>query len=361
VFSRARDLLDGGATVNERKTVLYGLWSVHYVRAEHAEAREVAEQCAALAALHGDSDARVLAAMLMGSSLLAMGEFIEGRCQLQQTQELSAGDKDDTAETRFTQNNGIAALAYLAWVLWPLGYPKQAITAARQAVLRARERGHVPLTAFCLYIQAFLCNAFDAGDDAAEALALAAIDYCVEHRVIAYEHWARFCQGIALQRRGSGREAISMMREAMAAAENLDAEFLRPLHLGHLAAAEASVGRVEIALDLLEQAVQIAAQRRELFFMSELHRLRGEMLIAAGQQSDGEAELQRALEDAHRDQARLWELRAATSLARHWLDRDRNTEAAELLTPIYSWFGEGFGTGDLIAAKALLNEAGIAI
>jgi tetratricopeptide (TPR) repeat protein len=297
----------------------------------------------------------------MGSSLLAMGEFIEGRCQLQQTQELSAGDKDDTAETRFTQNNGIAALAYLAWVLWPLGYPKQAITAARQAVLRARERGHVPLTAFCLYIQAFLCNAFDAGDDAAEALALAAIDYCVEHRVIAYEHWARFCQGIALQRRGSGREAISMMREAMAAAENLDAEFLRPLHLGHLAAAEASVGRVEIALDLLEQAVQIAAQRRELFFMSELHRLRGEMLIAAGQQSDGEAELQRALEDAHRDQARLWELRAATSLARHWLDRDRNTEAAELLTPIYSWFGEGFGTGDLIAAKALLNEAGIAI
>ncbi len=94
VFVRARELLGGGATVNEQKTVLYGLWSVHYVRAEHVAARGVAQQCLALAAEHQDTDVPALANMLMGCSLLAMGAFNDGRQHLEQTQKLAAsGDR----------------------------------------------------------------------------------------------------------------------------------------------------------------------------------------------------------------------------------------------------------------------------
>jgi class 3 adenylate cyclase/tetratricopeptide (TPR) repeat protein len=356
VFSRARDLLDDGATVNERKTILYALWSVHYVRAEHAEAREVAQQCAALAAQHRDGEVSVLAAMLKGCSSLAMGEFTESRHYLSQTQELSIRDREGSAEARFTQNNGIAALSYLAWALWPLGYPDQAAAAARQAVRRARERGHVPLTAFCLYVDSFLGNAFGATDEASATQADEAVAYCAKHRVTAYEHWARFCQGIALQRRGDGREAIAVMRQSMTAAEKLNAEFLRPLHLGHLAAAEASVGQVGTAFDLLDQALQIAAQRQELFFAAELHRLRGETLLMSGQAQEGEAELERALQMARRQQARLWELRAATSLAQFRRQQGPGAASGELLAPIYGWFTEGLDTADLKNAKALLDE-----
>jgi predicted ATPase len=50
----------------------------------------------------------------------------------------------------------------------------------------------------------------------------------------------------------------------------------------------------------------------------------------------------------------MWELRAATSLARLWRDQDRRTRAYELLAPVYGWCTEGFDTADLKEAKALL-------
>jgi predicted ATPase len=54
--------------------------------------------------------------------------------------------------------------------------------------------------------------------------------------------------------------------------------------------------------------------------------------------------------------AKMWQLRAATSLARLWCNQDRRDEARDLLAPIYGWFTEGFDTPDLKDAKALLDE-----
>jgi predicted ATPase len=59
---------------------------------------------------------------------------------------------------------------------------------------------------------------------------------------------------------------------------------------------------------------------------------------------------------AQQQQARWWELRAATSLAKHWRAEGRYVEANFLLQPVYSWFTEGFDTPDLQYAQALLNE-----
>jgi predicted ATPase len=54
--------------------------------------------------------------------------------------------------------------------------------------------------------------------------------------------------------------------------------------------------------------------------------------------------------------AKLWELRAATSLARLWRDQGKRDEARDLLAPVYGWFTEGFDMPDLNEAKALLDE-----
>ena len=59
---------------------------------------------------------------------------------------------------------------------------------------------------------------------------------------------------------------------------------------------------------------------------------------------------------AREQEAKLWELRAAVSLARLRRDQDRRTEARDLLAPVYGWFTEGFDTRDLKEAKALLEE-----
>ena len=69
-----------------------------------------------------------------------------------------------------------------------------------------------------------------------------------------------------------------------------------------------------------------------------------------------EAHFERAVAIAREQQAKSWELRAATSLARLWRDQGKPDEARDLLAPIYGWFTEGFDTLDLKQAKALLDE-----
>ncbi len=59
---------------------------------------------------------------------------------------------------------------------------------------------------------------------------------------------------------------------------------------------------------------------------------------------------------ARRQQAKSWELRAATSLARLWQQQDKRQDAYDLLAPVYGWFTEGFDTADLQEAKLLLDE-----
>lgn len=91
---------------------------------------------------------------------------------------------------------------------------------------------------------------------------------------------------------------------------------------------------------------------------AELHRLKGELLLAQSSDYQAAAEtcFRQALDIAQRQQARSWELRAATSLARLRQGQDKPQEAYDLLAPIYKWFTEGFDTADLQDAKALLDD-----
>jgi predicted ATPase len=97
-------------------------------------------------------------------------------------------------------------------------------------------------------------------------------------------------------------------------------------------------------------------RRRE----AEVHRLRGElsMLLPAPHAGTAEACFHRARAVAREQEAKMWELRAATSLARLWRDEGKHAKALDLLAPVYGWFTEGFDTADLEEAKALLDELG---
>jgi predicted ATPase len=91
---------------------------------------------------------------------------------------------------------------------------------------------------------------------------------------------------------------------------------------------------------------------------ARLHHLKGELLLATDPANSAEAEalFRRALDIARAQEAKSLELRAATSLARLWQRQRKRAEARALLAPVYAWFTEGFDTGDLVEAKALLDE-----
>ena len=109
----------------------------------------------------------------------------------------------------------------------------------------------------------------------------------------------------------------------------------------------------------IAEALDHVAQTGIVYYEAELHRLHGELLrlrLAASDKRQAEMGFRRALEIARQQQARAWELRAATSLARLWGEQGRRAEARDLLAPVYGWFTEGFDTADLRDAKSLLDE-----
>jgi predicted ATPase len=112
------------------------------------------------------------------------------------------------------------------------------------------------------------------------------------------------------------------------------------------------------ASDLLERALDVCERASERFFEAELHRQRGEWLLAHrhSERAEAEACFQRALEIARKQRARVWELRAAASLSRVWQRQGKRAQAHDLLSPVYGSFTEGLDTPDLRDAQVLLGE-----
>jgi predicted ATPase len=115
-------------------------------------------------------------------------------------------------------------------------------------------------------------------------------------------------------------------------------------------------GRWQAALDHFAEAQRLAEETGDRWFLAETLRLRGDVLLATGDLSGAEASYREAIAIAQQQGAKLWELRAATSLVRLWRDQGKRSEAHDLLSLAYGWFTEGFGTLVLKEARALLEE-----
>jgi class 3 adenylate cyclase/tetratricopeptide (TPR) repeat protein len=358
VFQHARDLLGDGGTLKEQMTILWGTCLAHSMRAEHTAALEVARQCLTLAADHEHPGVSALANRFMGQTLYFMGALVDARAHLERTLALCATNPETIATyRRFGVDDQVNSLSFLASTLLLLGYPEQSAAAAEKAETRARAIGLAFTTALALSHIAFLGTI---GGDPRRALANAdeAIAISVENEFTTTDQRARFIRGSLLAQASDPQLGIELMRSAMAAVEGNSERNRRTFYLCHIAWAHASLGQPEVGLGLLDEAVQTAEATSEKFFEAELYRLRGRILLSLGKKGGAEAELQRALTIARQQQARWWELRAATDLARHWHDEGRYAEANSLLQPIYAWFVEGFDTPDLKDAKALLDKLG---
>jgi class 3 adenylate cyclase/tetratricopeptide (TPR) repeat protein len=354
VYSRARELLNDSATIREQISVLYGLWIAHFTRWDTAT-HQLAQEIIAVSERRHDIEAKTLGNALMGNTHWGTGEFVAARSHLELSLNICDSGEKDSANSRTSHNHSVAVLSFLGVTLWPLGFLEQAADAAERALDRARRTGHVPLTAMALHNEAFLVASFGIdqhliGIDPAEAE-----KYCHDHGVAAYEPWARFWQGVIVAR-DNPRNGIARMREAMEAAEKIGANLFRSVQLGHLGTAYASLGQPETGIALLDRAIRIAKATRAGYFLAELHRFRGDLLGELGRDGEAEAELQRSLMVSREQRARLWELRAATSLAGRWLDKGRGAEARDLLAPVYRWFTEGHDTADLNTARLLLDD-----
>jgi predicted ATPase len=115
-------------------------------------------------------------------------------------------------------------------------------------------------------------------------------------------------------------------------------------------------GEHRAALSAAREGLSICEKTGHRQWEAELQRLEGIALRGLNRLEDAQNALAKALRISRNQQARAFELRAATSLARLWGDQGKRDEARELLTLVYGWFTEGFDTRDLKEAKTLLEQ-----
>jgi predicted ATPase len=194
--------------------------------------------------------------------------------------------------------------------------------------------------------------------DPHDALPLAdEIVACGEHDgVQLYPAWARFYRGVVAAQGADPRPGIALMRQVRQALHENKVGLFAPIHLYHLAAAHRRCGEYDIACGLLEEGFRTIETTGERMFEAEPYRLLGELQLEVGRVESGEVALTTALAVARRQHARLWELRAAVALARHWGENGNRAAARDVLAPVYGWFSEGLDTNDLQRARLLLER-----
>jgi predicted ATPase len=163
--------------------------------------------------------------------------------------------------------------------------------------------------------------------------------------------------GWALAMQGQRESGIAEMRQGLAANLAMGDKLFQLYFLGLLAEVYGAGGHPEEGLHALTKALAVLDTTEVRIYAAELYRLKGALLLqqAVPDAVQAEACFHQALALARRQQARSWELRAATSLARLWQSQGKCQDAYDLLALVYGWFTEGFDTADLQDAKALLE------
>jgi predicted ATPase len=156
---------------------------------------------------------------------------------------------------------------------------------------------------------------------------------------------------------GDLESGIERMRHHLLELRAIGSEVLGDYCPALIATALGRMGRFDEGLRTIDEAFPFIERSGQRFHEAEVHRLKGELLLAqdASNASQAEQSFRTAIEIARKQSAKSWELRATTSLARLLARQGKRDEARAMLAEIYNWFTEGLDTADLKDAKAVLD------
>ncbi|MBV8652009.1 MAG: adenylate cyclase, partial [Alphaproteobacteria bacterium] len=330
-YARVRVLCERTGDTEALFPVLYGQFSHHLSRGEADAAHSLALETLCLT--EGSRDPALLAMghCMLAMSLFSRGELTPARTHLETA--LSIDQPDSHSHTFLAPRHNFAiASMWLGLTLLLLGYPEQASRRIGSGIQAARNLSNPHTVAHAL---ALACRYHSVRGDiaalhgAAEELARVAI----EHEFPFYVAAATIYRGWVLSARGDERQGTAVLREGMTAFVDLGASALRPYVWGKIAVLAAAEGSLRDGLDLLDNGLAQVNETGQRWCEAELYRQKGELLARAPDAAAAEASLRESLTVARRQEARLWELRAAGSLGRLWLDQGRSSDARALLTP----------------------------
>ena len=357
-WTRALELAESLGDVAFQLSALWGLSFYRSISGEHRTELALAQRFCDLAARGIDpADLRV-GERMMGTSLHYLGEQVNARHYIERMLARSTPVIDRVRLWRFQFDQVSAARCIFSHVLWLQGFPEQAVRTSHSSVDGARASDHA-LSVCNALAQAASPIALFVGDlAAAEHWVAMLIEHSERHALAVWQIWGRCLKGVLLIQRGEVGAGLTLLRTALDELRGTGYVLRYTRFLGVFAEALGSVGQVAEGLITIAEALARSDRGEGRWNMSELLRVKGELLLLEGARNAtaaAEDHFRQALGWARRQGALSWELRAATSLARLLTDQARNGEARELLSSVYHRFTEGFDTADVKAAKALLD------
>ncbi len=355
-YARAREL---SVALNRSRELLFALWGqyvYHACGADLDRARPLAAEIRDLGETSGDIPTRVMGYDACAYTCSSLGEFPAARKYVEKSLALY-----DPAHRAFyaelmPSDMLVVLLEHSTIPSACLGHLELASSRADMALTEARRIAHPHtlvdalawawMTGWCIGSELELLSQW-----ADELLAVS-----VEHELALYRVASFWARGWRLAASGHCEDGIQLLARGLAGLHDAGFMLQTPFWLTLLADACRMGGDWQAALGHLAEAHRFAEETGDRWALAEAVRLRGDVLLATGDLKAAEASYHEARAIAQQQSAKLWELRAATSLARLWRDQGKPAAARELLAPVYGWFTEGFDTLDLKEAKALLED-----
>lgn len=338
-------------------SVLMGLWRFYYARAELRTALELGEQCHLLAGGLEDSVFLHESHLAIGSTLFILGDYTAVRHHLEQG--LALYDREQSRARGFSIGNdpGVVCLTRLAWSLWMLGYPDQALARMDEALALAESLARPYSVGLALQFGAVL-HQFRREAQLVQAKAEATMELAEAQGFVYWLGGAKCMRGWARAVLGDVEAGTAELREGLSSWLEMGATLGQTHLFLRLAEAYHQGGQLQASLGVLDDTIRVVDDTEECHYESELYRFKGELLHQMSPfHPEAEPALMRALDLARQRRAKSLELRAAMSLCQYWRAQGKLTDAEQILTPVYNWFTEGFETPDLQQAKALLEAS----
>jgi predicted ATPase len=356
-YMRARQLCHHLEDPHQLFPVLRGLHGYYNNRAELQTAQVLGEQLLTLAQQVQEAAMLVAAHRALGITLLWLGTVASAHTHFAQGIALYDPQQHRPSAFLHGEDAGVVCHSFATWVLWSLGYPDQGLTQSHEAVTLAQQIAH-PFSLGYALSAAAMFHQLRREVRATQELAEATISLAKEQGFPTWMAVGSMLCGWALAQQGQTQAGVEHLTQGLTAWRATGAETGRPCFLALLADAHKIMGQSAAGLTVLTEALALVDTTGERWYESELHRLKGELLLQqnALNQAEAEACFRHALDIVRTQQTKSFELRTATSLARLWQQQGKRQEAHDLLTPVYRWFTEGFDTADLKEAKALLDE-----
>ena len=377
-YRRAYDLCRQTGDTSYLFRIAFGLFRTPFARGRMRDALVRAEEMLRVAQEVDAANLPIWGYDMLGLTLYFCGEFLRALSSLQQT--LALYDREQYRAHAFEtgQDPGMTALSYMAVVLWALGYPDQALQRVEESLTLAQEMSR-PFGIVAASIWAGELHVLRGEISLAQKRAETVIAQAKQRGLNEMFAAGTILRAWTLIEQGKVAEGKTLLQRGGSVGKSTGSMLGLPYFLSRSAQIAARQGREKEGLQTLTKGLKAVQRMGERRHEAELYRLKGQLTLEAGgwrlepgssfpqapnlkTQVPGEAVrkaeacFRKAIAVAQRQQAKSWELRATTSLARLWQSQGKRQEAFSILSDVYNWFTEGFDTRDLQEAKALIEE-----